>query len=526
MEQLDGRTRECIAGLIREHGNADYDPWISDQGYYCFYYLSSLRHALLDWYPFKGGSVLETQASYGPLTGLFLERADRVDALERDAEMRDSLKTRFPDTKLSVFGEELQAFEPRKQSSALRILRSGGYDHIFAIDDRSLYAGNIPAYLTKIRSLLAVSGTAVIGFRSKNGAKYQCGALDEYVTEPFQTEKLVDPHSFDEAARSVFKYVRYYYPFPDHLWTQAVYSGKCLPSESIRDRVIPIDPFGSPMIRREVDLYDEAVREGRLADVSNFVLAFLSDTNEEGPVPEQAFLSCDRGDRSTSMVFFSDGTVVKSPSGKGRRTAPEQKDAGSVLVQSFYNLEKLKKRGLHTVGQRLCGDTIRMPWIREQSLTAKIRDLEKAGEREGILAIFEEVYRNILRSSDEDPAGYDPGRWGMSAENAGVILRQGYIDLIPLNAFYTDSGFLYYDQEFLEEYCPAKYIMYRAVIYTYMQLPRLARLLSQEELLQMYGIGRETEAALAAAEERFIESVRNADLYRQVNRWSYLASQN
>ena len=44
-------------------------------------------------------------------------------------------------------------------------------------------------------------------------------------------------------------------------------------------------------------------------------------------------------------------------------------------------------------------------------------------------------------------------------DSIGVILKRGYIDLIPLNAFYDGEEYLFYDQEMYVENLPAKSIL-------------------------------------------------------------------
>ena len=239
MEYFDNRTKENIEKLIRENGDINYDSLISDGGYYYFYHLSSLRHALLDWYPFIKGDVLEVGASYGAMTGLYLKKADSVDVLEKDPGRCESLRLRFKDKEVSIICSDLFDYDADKR-----------YDYLFLIDDASVYLEDADRILAKAKSLLKEGGTAVIGFRNRNGIKYDCGAIDEYVTEQFNTKLLIDRDDFDAKAHRHFEYVTHYYPFPDHIYTQAVFSEMCPPKGNLRDRVIPLDPFYSPLIKR------------------------------------------------------------------------------------------------------------------------------------------------------------------------------------------------------------------------------------------------------------------------------------
>ena len=48
-------------------------------------------------------------------------------------------------------------------------------------------------------------------------------------------------------------------------------------------------------------------------------------------------------------------------------------------------------------------------------------------------------------------------------EETGVILKRGYLDLVPLNCFALDGEYIFYDQEFYEENCPANAIIMRMI---------------------------------------------------------------
>lgn len=498
---FDNETRESIEKLISEHGDTDYDSLISEKGYYHFYHLSSLRHALMDWYPFEKGTALEIGPGYGGLTGLYLKKIGAVDVAETDSGMCESLKNRFGDKRIGIYQTDIFGLDAGKR-----------YDYVFFVDESSLYSGNIENELSEIKKHLKENGTAVIGFRNKDGIKYSCGALDEYVTSPQQTNSLVDKKEFDDAARNRFKHVKYYYPFPDHIYTQAVFSDTCPPPENLRDRVMPLDPFDSPLVKKEIEEYGKAVNEGHIADCSNFCLAFLSDRAQGEPAVEQAILSYDRKERSVMTVFFSNGTVEK-------RAVNE--NGKELLKQSFHNLEELRERGVPVIDQRISGDTLVMPWIKADSLQRRIQRSVAAGDREGLVNVFQSVYETVIKSSETDKTGYDAERWGIPAECAGTILRKGYTDLIPLNAFDTNEGIMFYDQEFVEVFCPARYIMYRAILYSYMNVPEAEHVIPKREMYGFFGIDHHTEQALTAVENRFIEKVRSLELYRQMYGWAY-----
>ena len=92
-------TDRTIAATIADYRPDQYDDVISGKNEYSlFYHLSSLRSALLCWYPFRPDwRVLEIGAGFGALTGSLAAHTAQVDALERDPVRTQALRTRFAD---------------------------------------------------------------------------------------------------------------------------------------------------------------------------------------------------------------------------------------------------------------------------------------------------------------------------------------------------------------------------------------------------------------------------------------------
>ena len=92
-----------------------------------------------------------------------------------------------------------------------------------------------------------------------------------------------------------------------------------------------------------------------------------------------------------------------------------------------------------------------------------------------IYKIWDWIYEEILKSSPqvswEENSIYTFGIQSVQdKEKYGPILKKGFIDMIPRNAFYKEDKIFWFDQEWVLENVPAKYIMYRALnlFYSYL----------------------------------------------------------
>ena len=118
-------------------------------------------------------------------------------------------------------------------------------------------------------------------------------------------------------------------------------------------------------------------------------------------------------------------------------------------------------------------------------------DAYKRKDKLEIYTIFDRVYQEIIQSSDQISAeenifftmGIDES---YNAEKYGPILRIGYLDMILRNAFYVDDEIQWFDQEWILECVPAKYILFRTIAELYTSFPWLETVITLMELANSY----------------------------------------
>ena len=549
------RIRTYIERFRSEgHAPADVhamDALISgDADYTVFYHLTSLRRALLNWYPFrKTGRALDAGAGCGALTGFLTEVFDRVDAVETDPVCAEILRERYAEIPgLRVFCRDLRGLSALPETDGHPDgTDRDGYDLILLNDVLDRGRDDAAAMIRTLAGLLAPDGTLLIGFRNREAVRYACGALDPFVTGPYRTERLFSPGELLDAAAPRFTEMRIYGAMPEVSFIQAVYTDDFLPEYSIRDRVFPFDAFDSPLTEDERSLYDGLVRDRTLPERANYILLECRGLRTAGngmpgsggsapaaPVfsgPDRkvihAALSTDRGPaESFATILYSDGTAEKKalyPAGI------------PTLRRAFEHLEELKRQGIPTAegiweeserpGGARCA-SVRMPLIREQQLMDHLAELVRLRDRSAFTAVFTALRKNALRASgpalreDGSPA---PAAFAPEVFAGRPVLSRGFPDMIPYNAFRSGNGLRYYDQEFLLENCPLDYILFRAIRYTYIHIPEAEQLLPIEELKAFFGLTPAGWAACMDRENAFVNANRHTQLYPQVYRWSVYA---
>ncbi|MBR1455939.1 MAG: LicD family protein, partial [Oscillospiraceae bacterium] len=495
-----------------------YDDVISGKNEYSlFYHLSSLRSALLCWYPFRPDwRVLEIGAGFGALTGSLAAHTAQVDALERDPVRTQALRTRFADEpRIRVFEEDALAYLERTRDA---------YDCIVTVDVLEELGDRCGALLESCASHLRPGGVLLAGYRNRFGLRYLCGGADELCADPFDNlsdgrSRLLTRSAVDALMEQAGLVPgQYFYPLPGQDFAQAIYTDSAEALDSVRDRVFPFEPQLRTRIADEGALYDTVLHAGLLPQLANYYLAPFYRKGDAAPVQRRVqwvALSADRGrERGFATVCYEDDLVEK------KALFPEGVPA---LRRAYETLQTLAARGIAAVPQELENGVIRMQKMRELPLLAYIRSQMAFGP-DAVIRVFDRLREDVLRSSE-------PGElterdcwinWGLDPRQAGPVLACGMIDMIPYNAFWADDEIRYYDQEFSVRDCPLGYILFRALRYTWIHLPELEQILPLCEMQEYFGLSGCWEAYLRR-EERFLDETRCRKRFAQVYNWQWTA---
>ena len=441
--------------------------------------MRELRKAVLNWYSFDHGN---NALVMGPDADIFVELLESR-SLETD--------------------------------TAPRINRK--YDYIVAVDLLEHAKQDPEQLLKELYKLLSDEGTLLLCCRNRFGIKYFCGAVDDIVKSPMQGIRgeipglMTRAQLIDILQKTGFKSNYTYYLMPDITFTQAVFTDALLPKDSIRDRVLPSDTYDSPLLAAEFDLYDDIVREGMLPHTANAFMIECRKVSADSVFKRviYAALSTDRGqNHGFATILYSDGTACK------KSLWPEGRNALRVL---YDNLEVLKSRGIPVIEQKITREGIVMPLVTDMQLMEYIRKQVMMGDKDAFLGVFRQIEQDALASSDKCSISLEDAetRWGVKPAQLGTILETGYIDMIPYNGFYTDGRIMYYDQEYTLHKCPVGYILFRAIMYTWLHIPEAENLISKEEIADVFKL-TSLWKCFSEYENKFIYDNRNWKKYNKI----------
>lgn len=403
------------------------------------------------------------------------------------------------------------------------------YDYIVGVD--IIEESDQPVeVLRQCHKLLKPQGRLLLGAENRYAIKYMCGDRDPYTNHSFDGienyRRLSDADKNTIAGRCYsmselqdmlveagFSNDKFYSVMPSLQETQLIYAEGYEPVEELAMRYFPLYNYPDSVFLEEQFLYTDLIKNGMFHKLAN---AYFIECSLDGHFEDtlHATISLDRG-RENALVTSICGH-------DGKRTVAKRaiyEEGSRKLREMQDNLDDLHKRGINVVESHIDGGRFVMPFV---DAPIAMNELKLIGKQDK--AVFykalDDMNELILQSSEHTDVISDKDRNSANGRDLGTILTRGYIDMVPLNCFYdvsiadSKSRFIYYDQEFYIENCPAKAIMYRSITIIYDGTDReFERLIPRKEVLERYGL-TECEDIWMRMSAHFTETLRNQKALR------------
>ncbi len=446
--------------------------------------IDGIQKGLLQWYDFKeGSSALFTGDEDAPLAQMLLGK------------------------KLNVV-----CVQPKELSDeGWRQKHDKCFDYIICI--QVLEMQKIPEQFLEIfRRLLKIDGIMLLGMNNRMGVRYFCGDRDIYTNRCFDSiegyrrayvkkEDVFKGRSYHRAELKRMLHISgweqccFYSVFSDLRNPTQIYSENYLPNEDLANRLLPFYNYPHSVFMDEKILYEDLVDNDMFHQMAN---AYLIECTGNGKLSDIDHVTCsmDRGKERALFTIIHDSGIVEK-----RVAYPEGRERLACFIE---HARDLKNHGIAVIDARIKNDTYVMPYVKGEVAQLYLKRLIKTDTRR-FLQEMDRFRDLILQSSDivkED-----------TGDGEGAILRRGYLDMVPLNCFYIDGEFVFYDQEFYEENYPANAIIARMITTFYCGNWELEKIIPVEELFSRYRLTQNLPRWLEM-ERVFLSSLVNAQKLR------------
>lgn len=231
----DGDIENELLNMVRENLNLTQIVR-EDNRWPILYHLSSIRHNLLDWYPFNSRSeLLEIGAGCGAMTGLLCDKVGSVTCIELSKRRSLINAYRHSDkNNLEIVVGNLNDIKLTEKYDYITLIGVLEYAALYTEHEFPYHT-----FLNNIKKLLKEDGKIIIAIENKFGLKYWAGSREDHTGRFFDG---LENYPFDQKIATFskmemesilnkvgFRQLEFFYPFPDYKMPTQIYSDKRLP---------------------------------------------------------------------------------------------------------------------------------------------------------------------------------------------------------------------------------------------------------------------------------------------------------
>lgn len=389
--------------------------------------IRELPKGLLNWYDFK-------------LNSRVLHVADKVDGVTECLEEK---------------GLQVSCISP---TNLLEKVVDDKYDYIIMI--HQIETVKNPEELLKVcKSILKEDGTLLLGVENRFGLRYFCGDRDPYTNrsfdgvENYHRTNVTNGRCYSRAEVDAFLKVagfeskKNYSVMPNLECPQLIYAENYLPKENLAIRYVPMYNYPDSVFLEEEFIYNDLADNNMFHAMANAYLIECTSREQMSDV-SQVTISMDRG-RADSLL-----TVIRENNTVEKHAVYEE--GFSRLKKLVQHNEELKSQGIAVVDAKLEGHRYVMPYVEAELAVNYLRNLYYT-DREKFISEMDRFREQILKSSTHvEDTGED-----------GVVLEKAYFDMVPINCFFVNGEFVFFDQEFACENYSANVMVLRTIEFVY-----------------------------------------------------------
>lgn len=365
------------------------------------------------------------------------------------------------------------------------------YDYIVMGNDIEVY-DNPSDIIEGIYSCLSPTGKLLLSVNNRLGIRYFCGDRDPYTGRNFDgienyrrayskkedtfNGRMYSKSEWEQMLRNAgFNTYQFYSILSDLDNPSLIFAEDYLPNEDLANRVFPTYNYPDSVFLEEEALYAGLLENGMFHSMAN---AYLIECSKDGALSDvdHVTASLERGREDALFTIIHKSGIVEK-----RAAYPEGQHR---LEQLIANATDLKQHGISVVEAALDGQSYVMPYIEAEVGQVYLKRLIQ--QDRGAFFQAMDRFRDLILQSSEIVS---PDR----GDGNGAILKKAYVDMVPLNSFYKDGGFMFYDQEFCAENYPANMVIYRMISTFYSGNIQFEKLLPMRELLERYGLTAKLE---------------------------------
>ncbi len=473
-----------------------------------FYHLSPIRESICNWYPFKkDASILEIGAGCGAVTGVLCQNAAKVTSIElskRRASINYERNKNYQNLDIIVGNlNDVKIDEKYDYITLIGVLEYAGR---FTKGEKPFHT-----FLNNIKKFLKPDGAILIAIENRLGLKYFSGAPEDHTGRLFDGINGYPDYNgvrtfskseltklFRECGLNNF---RFYYPYPDYKLPNEIFTDNSIERNKRPYVTYDVDRYS---LFWETDLDGVLQQEGAGAVFANSFFVEVRENTECDSSVQYAKLNQDRKEE------FRVGTIIYDINGeKSVEKIAFHSDALVHINRIFENDSKVYGNVKALNGERK-SKSIRYNYAAQKTLGDKLNELAIKGEKNEIILTLKDFFDNaFLKTVTTIYWGEEFrkvfGNHGEDQSEAKCICPAN-IDFSPNNVFCIDDRYVISDCEWVFDFpVPVNFVKWRAIRTLYVNVPKINRIISEADLLNVFEISLEEIELFKKWENYFID---------------------
>lgn len=390
------------------------------------------------------------------------------------------------------------------------------YDYIVAIRVIER-ADNPTGMLTKLKRELKEEGHLFLACDNRMGLQYFSGDYDIYTKQVMEgienysamtkqnrilgNGRCYARYEIEHFIKTAgFKAFQGYSILPGLMMPQQIYSWDYLPEEDLEIRFTPLYNNPKTIFLDASKVYNSLIKNDMFHQMANAYLIDCSCKNDFFNV-KHITTSMDRGHDNAIATLICDECVYKFalfPEGN-LRINKLLENSNQLKNRNILIVPVQKNNGRYYNGKELMGCT--MPYIKAPTAMQYLRTLIYKN-KESFIEKTNLFLDTILKSANENTE--------FSNDELAPIYDCTYIDLVPLNCFYLDDRFIFFDQEFCEKNYPIGVVLIRALDIIYMGDKRMEEIVPSSYFIEKYGLNKKSSMYRVMG-DKYIKNLRNRE---------------
>lgn len=420
---------------------------------------------------------------------------------------------------------------PFEEDATIIYAMDGEIEHFLGLMDHSVdyvvasylleKSDNPTEALKQVFRVLKPEGHLLLGCENRLGLRFFCGdkepftgncfdGLENYANYYESDKKNIEGRLYaDYEIKEFLKEAGFdrgirYSILPGLEMPQQFYVEGYYPQEEIEIRYTRLYHNPETVFLYEEKLYDSLIKNGTFHQMVN---AYLYDCSVKGDFYniDHVTTSMDRGpDKAMATILEKSGKVIK------KSLYPKGNQSLETLIE---NTRTLEKNGIDIVPVEecpICNDCkgVSMPYIKGETALSYLRSCFKK-DKELFKSEVERFIELILKSSSVSDNQPDDNELGLYYDKV-------FIDMVPLNCFYEDGKFVFYDQEYVIENFPINVLIIRAIDIIYMNDRTMLGEVPISYFFEKYGLSEKADVLRRLAAD-YIQKLRSRDILAGYN---------